>query len=174
MDIRDFFMLGSSRLNADIVVDKIEEDPDVFDIVWDIMLEDTHPLSMRAAWVIYIFGQKHPYFLEPRAQDIIKILPTIKTESVLRCLLGVLRLLKLPVEYTGQLFDFCYNIVESQKSAIAPKAYAMTILYNISELEPDLKPELITLFEEQSDTESGGIISITRNLLKKLYRELLT
>ncbi|MBA7587612.1 hypothetical protein ES708_29643 [subsurface metagenome] len=48
MDIREFLGLNTSRLNADILADKIGEDPDVFDIVWKIMLEDTHPVSMRA------------------------------------------------------------------------------------------------------------------------------
>ena len=63
MDIREFLKLGSARLNADILVDKIEEDTDVFDTVWDIMFEDIYPLSMRAGWAIYLFAQKHPYFL---------------------------------------------------------------------------------------------------------------
>ena len=31
MNIREFLEIGTSRLNADILVDKIEEDPDVFE-----------------------------------------------------------------------------------------------------------------------------------------------
>ena len=172
MDIREFLKLGSARLNADILVDKIEEDTDVFDTVWDIMFEDIYPLSMRAGWAIYLFAQKHPYFLEPRAGEIIEKLPSIKTVGVLRNLLGVLTLLNLPEDHSGHLFDICYSVVESPKATIAHKAYALTILYNISEMEPDLKPELITLFEEQLDTESSGIAARTKNLLKKLYREV--
>jgi hypothetical protein len=153
-------------------VDKIEEDPDIFDSVWDIMLEDSYPVSMRAGWVIYLFGQKHPGYIQPRAAEIIQRLPSITTGSVVRNLLGVLSVLKIPDDHAGQLFDFCYGIVESPRPAIAHKAYSMTILYNISEMEPDLKPELITLFEEQLDTESAGIKSRTKNLLKKLYGEV--
>jgi hypothetical protein len=172
MDIRGFLSIDSSRLNADILVDKIEEDPDVFDTVWDIMFEDSYPLSMRAGRVIYLFSQKHPYFIEPRADEIIHHLPSIKTESVLRNLLGILSVLKLPEDHAGRLFDICFSIVESPRAAVAHKAYALTILYNISEMEPGLKPELITLFEGQMDTESPGIRSRTMNLLKKLYREV--
>ena len=174
MDVREFLGLNSSRLNADILVDKIEEDPDVFETVFEIMLEDTYPVSMRAGHVIYIFSKKHPYFLEPRATALIQVLPKMKSESVIRNLLGVLCLLKLPDEYAGQLFDFCYSILESPRAAIAHRAYAMTILYNISEMEPDLKPELISLFEEQLDTDSMGVKSRTQNLLKKLYKEVLS
>ena len=90
----------------------------------------------------------------------------------MRSLLGLLSILNPPGDHSGLLFDFCYSIVESPKSAIAHKAYAITILYNISVKEPELKPELITLFEEQRETESAGIRSKIHNLLKKLYREI--
>ncbi len=171
LDVREFLDIDSSRLNADILVDKIEEDTDLFETVWEIMFEDSNPVSMRAGRVIYLFGQKHPYFIEPRAPEIIKRLSSVKTEGVVRSLLGVLCMVPLPEDESGYLFDLCYNIVESPASAIAHKAYALTILYNISEMEPGLKPELITFFEEQLDTESAGIKARTRSLLNRLYRE---
>ncbi len=79
MDIREFFKIDSSRLNADILVDKIEEDTEVFETVWEVMLEDTYPLSMRASRVIWLFAIKHPYYVEPRMSEIISILPGRKS-----------------------------------------------------------------------------------------------
>lgn len=172
MDIRDFLQIGTARLNADILVDKIEEDPDIFEIVWGIMLEDTYPLSMRASWVISHFARKHPYFLEPRFPEMVEILPAIKTESVRRNLLHVISILPIPEESSGRLFDLCYGYLESPGSAIAIRAYAMTILYHISNLEPELKPELISLFEAQKDAESAGVYARAKILLQKLYKEI--
>ena len=79
MDIREFLKIDSSRLNADILVDKIEEDTEVFETVWEVMLEDTYPLSMRASRVIWLFAIKHPYYVEPRMSEIISILPGQKS-----------------------------------------------------------------------------------------------
>ena len=172
MDIREFLEIGTSRLNADILVDKIEEDPDLFEIVWQITLEDTYPLSMRASWVISHFARKHPYFLEPRLPELVKILPGIKTESVRRNLLNIISFLPIPEEQSGRLFDLCYGYLESPGSAIAIRAYAMTILYHISNLEPELKPELISLLETQKNAESAGVYSRAKILLKKLYKEI--
>ncbi|KPL13513.1 MAG: hypothetical protein AMS26_14165 [Bacteroides sp. SM23_62] len=172
MDIREFLQIDSSRLNAEILVDKIEEDPEVFETVWEIMLEDTYPLSMRASRVIWLFAIKHPYYLEPRLPEIISILPGIKTESVWRNLLNMISLLSIPSAHTGSLFNLCYGLVESPTTAIAVKANAMTILYNISNIEPELKIELITLFESQRDTESAAIFARSEILLKKLYKEV--
>ena len=172
MEIREFLQLGTSRLNADILVDKIEEDPDIFETVWQIMLEDTYPLSMRASWVITHFAKKHPYFLEPRIDEIVAMLPDIKTVSVWRNLLNILSMLSIPEKHAGHLFDLCYSLLESPATAIAIRAYAMTILYHISNQEPALKPELISLFESQKDSESAGVHARANILLKKLYREI--
>ena len=172
MDIREFLKIDSSRLNADILVDKIEEDTEVFETVWEVMLEDTYPLSMRASRVIWLFAIKHPYYVEPRMSEIISILPEIKTESVWRNMLNVISLFPIPEEQTGTVFDICYGLVESQGSAIAVKANAMTILYNISNIEPELKIELITLFESQKDAESAAIFARSKILLQKLYKDI--
>ena len=96
MDVREFLRIDSSRLIADILVDKIEEDTDVFEIVWEIMLEDSYPLSMRASRVIWLFAIKHPYYVEPRLSEIINILPEINTESVWRNMLNMISLLSIP------------------------------------------------------------------------------
>ncbi len=172
MDIREFLRIDSSRLNADILVDKIEEDTDVLEIVWEIMLEDTYPLSMRASRVIWLFAIKHPYYIEPRLSEIINILPEIKTESVWRNMLNMISLFSIQKKHAGTLFDLCYKLVESQGTAIAVKANAMTILYNISNTEPELKIELITLFESQMDAESAAIFARSKILLQKLYKEI--
>jgi len=172
MDIREFLKIDSSRLNADILVDKIEEDTDIFETVWKIMLEDTYPLSMRASRVIWLFAIKHPYYVKPRLSEIISILPEIQTESVWRNMLNTISLFPIPEEQTGSVFDLCYGIVESQGSAIAVKANAMTILYNISKTEPELKMELITLFESQKDSESAAIFARSKILLQKLYKDV--
>jgi hypothetical protein len=171
MNIREFLEIGTSRLNVDILVDKIEEDPGVFETVWKIMQEDSYPLSMRAAWVISHFARKHPYFLEPRMSEMVALVSGIRTESVRRCLLNIISQLPLQEEHCGPLFDLCYGLLESPRTAIAVRAYAMTILYHISNLEPELKPELIALFESRQDESSAGILARSRILLQKLYKE---
>ena len=72
----------------------------------------------------------------------------------------------------AHLFDLCYGLVESPGTAIAVRANAMTILYKISNIEPELKIELITLFESQGDTESVAIFARSKILLQKLYKEI--
>jgi hypothetical protein len=172
MEIREFLELPSSRLNADILADRMGEDTGAFDLVWEIMLEDRDPVSMRAAWSISLLARKHPSFIEPRIPAITGVLPKLKSASVKRSLLKLLTLQTIPEEQSGFLFDYCYDIIESADSPIAHTAYAMTILYNISEMEPGLKPELISLLETRMDDLSEGLRARSRKLIKKLSRDL--
>ncbi len=48
----------------------------------------------------------------------------------------------------------------------------LKILYNISNIEPGLKIELITLFESQKDAESAAIFARSKILLQMLYKEI--
>jgi hypothetical protein len=172
MEVREFLEMGSSRLNAGMLVERIEEDPDVFEIVWQIMLEDSYPLSIRASWVICHFARKHPCHLEPRLPELVGLLPGIRTESVRRNMLNVISMLPVPEDHSGYLFDLCYRMIEHPGTSIAARAYAMTILYNISNTVPELKPELITLFESQQDSASAGILARSKILLNQLYKEI--
>lgn len=172
MDVRQILGMGTSRQQARILVDWMEEDLDVFETIWQIMLEDSYPLSTRVSWVICHFSRKHPRFIEPRLPELIGLLPGIRTESVRRNMLNVLSLLPVPEDHSGHLFDFCYGLLERPGTAIAVRAYAMNILYNISNTLPGLKPELIALFESQQDSASSGVLARSKILLAKLHKEI--
>ena len=74
-------------------------------------------------------------------------------------------------EQLGILVETCFELLLSENSSIANKAYSMELLYKISEIEPDLKTELIAAIEEQIPEGSTGIKTIGRRLLKKLFKE---
>ena len=57
------------------------------------------------------------------------------------------------------------------KEALAIKVHSMQIMYNISETEKDLKPELASIIEYQYDLNSVGFKSRADKLLKKLYKQ---
>jgi len=172
MEIIDFLNIDSSRLNADIVVDKIEEDPDRFEEVWKLSVQDTSPLSMRASRVIWLLARKHPYFIEPHVQEIIESLKVIKSEGVKRNFVNILSLVSIPPQYSGILFDMCLQWIDSTTESIAVRANAMSILYSISNTEPDLKPELISILETIIPADSAGIEARARKLLVRLYKEI--
>jgi hypothetical protein len=171
MEIIDFLGIDSSRLNADIVVDKIMEDPDRLEEVWKLTTKDAYPLSMRAARVIWLLAKKQPQMIEPYIPEMVQRLKVLKTTGVKRNFINILSVLPIPVKYTGILFEMCLGWIDATNESIAVKANAMSILYTISNTEPELKPELIAILESLIPSESSGIEARADKLLAKLYKE---
>ena len=171
MEIEEFLSIDSSRLNADLLVEKFEEDPDVFETILSVMYQDTYPLSMRAGRVIWLIGEKYPDFVQPYLPDMIAKLPAFKVEGVRRNILALIEECPLPKIDLGSLFDYCYTALENDKEPISVRGYSITILYEISRLEPQLKPELINFLESLMPNDSAGIETRIKHTLIKLYKE---
>lgn len=171
MDILDFLKLDSSRLNADLVVDRLEQEPERFSEVWDLVLEDRPPLSMRASRALWLFIKKHPYYLEHFLGDLVNRLRTLRSEGVRRNLINILTIPGIPEKHLGEQFEICLQVAGSGEESIANRANAMTVLYRISCRELRLKREVIAVLESQVPSASPAIEARVRNLLKKLYRE---
>jgi hypothetical protein len=60
----------------------------------------------------------------------------------------------------------------SGEEAPATIIYSMYIAYNISCIEPDIKPELAGAIESAIPQGSSGVKNIGKNLLKKIYSEI--
>jgi hypothetical protein len=172
MNIVEFLNIDSSRLNADLLVEKFEEDHSIFNTLLEVMFQDTYPISMRASRVIWLIAKKYPPFIHPYLREFIKKMPYFKVDGIRRNILAILEDIPLPDNDIGILFDTCYTWLESEKEPIAIRGYAITILYKISEKEPELKPELIELFQAQLPSDSKGIESRIKDLLKKLKKEV--
>jgi hypothetical protein len=172
MDLIEFLSIDSSRLNADLLVEKFEEDHGIFKTILDVMYQDTYPLSMRASRVVWLIAKKYPSFIYPYLPVFIKKMSHFKVDGVRRNILAILADIPLPDIDMGLLFDACYNWLESEKEPVAIRGNAITILYKISEKEPELKAELIELFEAQLPCNSKGIETKIKDMLQKLRKEV--
>ena len=164
-------LVDSSRLIADIVAENVGNNTEHFKELMGLSFNGELKIAMRASRVATFCVEKYPYLIEPYLDKIIYSLPD--NESIRKNFLKILAEtdLKFNEDQLGILFDNCFEILINDKSSIASKVYCMQILYNISEIEPDLKIELISAIEEQITKGSSGVKVIGRNILKKLYRE---
>ena len=165
-------MAENSRRNMNLTAHAIGDDKRMFDALMKIMFEEPDPYNRRAAWAITAVTDAHPHLLEPYIGTLISYLQKSELpEGIFRCLLRQLPLIKIPEEHMGVLFDLCMTWSENPKYALAIRANAMTVLYQISNSHPELKKELIVLFELIHEEESPAMISRSKLLLKKLKAE---
>lgn len=165
--------LLNSWENIDLVIKELSNKPEYFALLMSITLLDTKQGSWRAAYLADKIHDDFPELLIPYLPEIIKKLETEKNESKKRHYLKLISMNNIEPKYFGFLFDYCLNVFTSSKEAIAVRVHAMQILYNISEKEKDLKPEILAIIEHELEFHStAGIKSRGSKLLKKLRQQI--
>lgn len=145
-------------------------DPAIFDEVLNLIFQENKQIAWRAAWIIDNATEKYPELLIPHIPAIIDLFLRTNNSSLQRIFTRILIRHKIPDHSIGTVFDRCFQLL-SPIHAVAVRANAMQVLYNITEQWPDLKPELAMVIGGMlEEAEDAGIISKAKNLLKKLRR----
>jgi len=173
MELKDL-LADSSKRTIDIAVSFVGEDPDLFQKVYEFALEDKGPLAMRAARVVSQTSLQYPEIFVPFVNDLIPKLRDFKTDGLKRELAKAISHLSLNIdeEKLSILLDTSFSWFNDPNETVAVKVYALDIIYRISEIYPELKPELIFTLENQMPRFSAGMKSRGKKMLNKLYREV--
>ena len=173
MELEDL-LIDSSRITADMAVHTIGENQALFKKVLDFALEDNDQYAMRAARVIYLTAINHPELIRPYLNKIIHELSGFKNDGLKRSMTRILseHYTELNEESQGILVDVCFKYLMDTNEKIALKIYSMDILYNLSQIYPEIKKELIFSIENQLPYASAAIKSRGKKMMKKLYLEM--
>lgn len=174
MDIQAEIAAEHSKKMAIKVAKYIGNNPKRFRLLLDIFLGTDPVLVQRSGYPMSYCFDAHPKMVTEFSIELIDSLNRkdkrhIATKrNVLRTISGI----EIPASRVGMMAQYCFDILEHREDPIAVRVYAMQILYNISNKEPDLKPELKMLIESFVELEGTGIRSRGYRLLKKLNREI--
>ena len=159
--------------NIEIIAASIQNDPTQFNTLIQLALNDTRQKSWRAAYLVDKIHDENPDLLQPYLPALINQLKTETNASKRRHWLKLISMNKISGEQIGFLFDYCIETFTSGNEAVAVRVHAMQILYNISEMEPDLKPEVLQLIEQEMEFHpTAGIRSRGKKLATKLYKQI--
>ncbi|SEI53865.1 hypothetical protein SAMN04487995_1232 [Dyadobacter koreensis] len=134
-------------------------------------LSDDIRVAQRAAWSVSWAAEKQPQIVQPYVGVLISQLKRTEVHNaVIRNSLRIFEDLDLdiPEEFHGELMDACFQFLQDRDTAIAIKALALTILFNLSKTYPDIKNELRVIIEENIDFETAAYKSRGKKILAKL------
>lgn len=169
----EFYLLLESWENIRILVGYLIDYRQQIEDLINIGLNDRSKESWRAIWIADRIHEKRPELIQPYIESFILSLPQTNNESKLRHQLKLISLNPIPHKHHSFLFDYCLKLFTNPGKTIAVRVHSMQILFELSEAEPALKPELIQLIEHEIEYhESAGIKSRGNKLLKKLYKKV--
>jgi hypothetical protein len=144
-----------------------------FPQLMEITLSGNDRVHWRASWAADKINEMIPGIAAPWIETLTGLLPGLTHNGKKRQFMKFISLYPVPPDSAGFLFDFCLIKMVSEAEDIAVRAYAMQILYNISQMEPDLKPELLQILEQEKEHKSSaGLEAKSKNLIQRLRKEI--
>lgn len=170
MSLRDTLLAEHSKANCLKIVQWIGDDQKKFNELLRLFLQDENIcVVQRASWPLSYAVEAHPSFISSHFS---KLLNNLKKpglhDAVKRNTLRMLQDTDIPERFRGELMNTCFAYIESVSEKPAIKAFSLTILYNLSRLYPEIRPELKTIIEDRWEYESAAFRSRARKILKAI------
>ena len=160
-----------TKQNCWEIVNWVADDPDRFNQLFNLFLNDEYRVSQRAAWPMSLCVIAHPDFIKPYFSALINNLkkPGIHN-SIKRNTLRLLQDIEIPAKQEAALMNICFDYILSHKEPVAIKAFSLTVLDNLTKKYPEIIPEIILVIDERMPHETAAFTGRARKLLKKYGR----
>lgn len=175
MTEKDILNVIESWQNFQFALQQIEQNPEYIPVLMKVAIHSSNPNSWKA---LYLADKLHDILPEEIIHYLPEMIAQLKTEKhhgKKRHLLKLISQNQILPNTSGFLMDYCMNTFTSDKEPVANRVHAMQILFNISETEPGLKPELLEIIlQEMEFHPTPGIVSRGKKLVQKLQKQIRT
>lgn len=168
MNIREVLLAGQSKKNCDKIVKYIGNDKKRFAELMKLFFEDEYRITQRASWPMSECVEKYPALINPYLTKLINNLKKKGLhDAIPRNTVRLLQHLDIPKKYHGKIMSICFDYIQSNDTAIAIKAFSLTILDNLSKQYPEIMSELKLIIGERWEHETAAFHSRARKILKR-------
>ena len=169
MNIKEALLKEHSKKNSVAIANWIGNNKVRFEELMDLFLYSEYRITQRAAYAMLFVSDKHIDLFQPYIGVLLNNLESRKVHiAVKRNTIRLFQNLHIPKKFQGQAVAICFEYLESATEAIAVKCFAMKVLANICESEPELIPELKILVENQYPYGSAGFQARSKHIFKQL------
>lgn len=143
--------------------------PERLEVLMQCYLSADQRLAQRAAWSVSHVAMNNTGLLQPYLEILARQLHRAGVhDAIKRNSLRILQQVNIPVHLHGEVMQACFSLVEGNEVPTAIKAFALTVLHNLSKHYPDIIPELKLLVEERWQHESAAFKSRAKHILKNV------
>ena len=169
MDLTKALLKEHSKAQMIKIVDYVGQNDARFKVLVEVYLAGPYRVTQRAAWPLSYCVERYPGLVKPHLKRLLDFLdkPGIH-DAVKRNTLRLLQYIELPKRLHGRVADLCFQYLQSKREPIAVKAFSLTVLQHIVEVEPELGAELKIIIEDQLPYASPAFRSRALKVLKTI------
>lgn len=167
MDLTKTLLKEHSKAQMTKIVDYVGKNDTRFKVLVEVYLAGPYRVTQRSAWPLSYCVERHPGLVKPHLKRLLDFLdkPGIHN-AVKRNTLRLLQYVDLPKRLHGRVADLCFQYLQSKGEPVAVKAFSLTVLQRIVEVEPELGAELKIIIEDQLPYASPAFRSRAMKVLK--------
>jgi hypothetical protein len=169
MDLLKLLRSEHSKKQTDRIVAYIGDDKERFAALINLFFQGEYRITQRAAWPLSYCVRRHPELIAPYYRQLLHNLGRKDIHvAVIRNTVRLLQDVSIPKRWHGRVMSICFDFVADPETPIAVKAFALTILSNLSRDYPEIRGELKLIIEEQWEQATPAFRSRARKILKGL------
>jgi hypothetical protein len=177
MDLLKAILKEHSKEQTARIVKYVGDDKNKFAELMKLFLKGEYRVTQRAGWPLSYCVEIHPELITPYYKQILdyleksaKAIPDkpVVHEAVVRNIVRLLQHVEIPKRYHGRVMDSCFKFISDHNTAVAIKASSLTVLENLADAYPEIKPELKLVIEERWPHETAAFRSRAKKILRKM------
>lgn len=170
MNLRTEILKENSKANSIRITSWIGDDRKKFDQLVQLFLNDEYRVVQRAAGMISRIAEQHPNLLQPYLTQLIKKAnETNIPVAVKRNVVRLMQFIDIPTDVQGDTMELCFKLLSDPAETVAVHCFSMSVLFNLSKIYPDIKPELkIVIEEHMQHPVTAGFLSRAKKVLAKI------
>jgi hypothetical protein len=138
-----------------------------FDALASLVCGDDPVLAQKAAWPMTYIAETHPDWIQKHLPALLAATKKAGVHTaIVRSVFRSLQFVSIPQALHGEVMDSCFRYIEDIKEKPAVKAFALTVLYNLSKQYPDILPEIKEIVASRMDMETPAFRVRARVFLK--------
>lgn len=169
-DIRRALNEDRSKAAVDRLVVRMQREGVDLTVLIASALELGEPENWRHIWLISHFVERNPDEGTREQMAIWSAINATSHQGMLRDLWRSLTFIALHDELSAAVYDEAMRVTRSEKYALAVRAHAMLVAFQIALPYPELSLELAMVLKDLCESHSPAIASRSKNLLRKIER----
>jgi hypothetical protein len=166
MNLKQTLLEEHSKKQCDKIVSYIGNDKKLFAELMKLFFEGEYRVTQRAAWPVSYCVKNHPQLIDPFFKPLLNNLEKKGLhDAVKRNTVRLLQSVIVPKKFHGQLMNICFDFLQSNETAVAIKAFSLTILQNLSKQYPEIIPELKLIVQERWEHETQAFKIRARKII---------
>lgn len=152
MDLRTEILKEHSRRQAEKIARYALSAPSRFKELMDLFCSNEYRVAQRAAYALMVCTDEQPEIILPYLGRLLKNLRKEGIhDAIKRNTMRVLQDIHIPKKHQGAVLEAAFGFLNNKKEPIAIRVFAMTVIFNLSKLYPELGQELKLIIESEID-----------------------